>query len=204
MDSSKQHWDHIFTDTTDKHLGWHETDLSPSLSIIESINLSNKTVFAAGIGTSTLAPYLAEYSESVIFNDISQAALQQLEGNLDFRTNVSFMQHDLAQAIDKLQSSSIDLWIDRACLHFLCHVHQQHQYANNVARLLKPGGHIALAQFSTSGASQCAGLEVQRYSLAMMDTLLGDKFQVIKHFEHIYINPHGQQRPYLYALFEKN
>jgi hypothetical protein len=48
-----------------------------------------------------------------------------------------------------------------------------------------------------------AGLTLHRYSIEELSERLGSSFTLISHFDHIYINPYGDPRPYIYALFKR-
>ena len=68
---------------------------------------------------------------------------------------------------------------------------------------MKKGGHVLFAEFSKEGAPKCAGLELHRYSVDELTERLGSSFQLVNHFEHLYLNPTGETRPYVYCLYQK-
>ncbi len=98
----------------------------------------------------------------------------------------------------------IDIWVDRAVLHFLTEGDDIQGYFNNVLSKVKVGGHALFAEYPPHGAAQCAGLELQRYSVEELSERLGSGFSLIEHFDHTYISPAGDPRPYVYALFARN
>ena len=59
------------------------------------------------------------------------------------------------------------------------------------------------AEFPPHGAPKCAGLELHRYSVEELTQRLGPGFALVDHFDHTYINPAGDPRPYIYALFKR-
>lgn len=77
-------------------------------------------------------------------------------------------------------------------------------YFSNLHSAIRPGGYVLLAEFSTTGARKCAGLELHRYSVEEMTDRMGAQFELVKHEEYTYINPLGDPRPYIYALFRNN
>jgi hypothetical protein len=97
----------------------------------------------------------------------------------------------------------IDIWIDRAVLHFLIDEDSIQGYFANVKANVKKGGYAIFAEFSQTGAKQCAGLSVQQYSIEALSRRLGTSFKLLSHFDYTYINPRGEERPYLYALFQR-
>ena len=69
---------------------------------------------------------------------------------------------------------------------------------------IRPGGYALLAEFSTTGARQCAGLELHRYSVEEMTERMGPEFALIADEEYLYTSPSGDPRPYVYALYQKS
>ncbi|MCJ8295831.1 MAG: hypothetical protein MJK15_15620, partial [Colwellia sp.] len=124
-------------------------------------------------------------------------------------TQCQYLHHDLGQIFDESfdkisdNSFSVDVWIDRAVLHFLLTEEQINNYFDNLKSTVKCGGYVLLAEFSNTGATHCAGLAVHQYSVDEMQTRLGDKFELIDHKEYIFVNPLQQKRPYIYALFQR-
>jgi len=114
----------------------------------------------------------------------------------------TWLHHDIGTALPTTLPK-IDLWIDRAVLHFLLEPSKIEQYFLNLNANVKVGGHALLAEFSTTGTMQCAGLKVHRYSLEEMVEKMGTNFELVKSEEYTYINPVGDSRHYVYALFEK-
>ena len=113
------------------------------------------------------------------------------------------MCQDIASEID-INMPMVDIWIDRAVLHFLTDDKDIKGYFKNLKSKLKDGGYVLFAEFSKVGATSCAGLLVKQYSLEEFKYELGLSFELISSFEHLYINPNGDKRPYIYALYKKN
>lgn len=97
----------------------------------------------------------------------------------------------------------IKIWIDRAVLHFLTNKDDIAGYFKNIEITLKSGAYAMFAEFSKNGAPKCAGLPVHGYSLQELSERLGSSFKFKTSFDYTYINPYGDPRPYIYALFEK-
>lgn len=60
-----------------------------------------------------------------------------------------------------------------------------------------------MAQFRVGGVTSCASLAINQYSLNKFSEKLGDKFKFIKSEEFDFINPNGDKKEYIYALFQK-
>jgi len=199
-----KHWDDIFSTTQENRLGWYEKDLSKTMHFLETIPyLDNRTFFLAGAGTTLLLDELLSYEGEIIVNDISSKALDALKARVGTeKENIHYLCQDISLNIET-SLPEVDVWIDRAVLHFLTQENQKQTYLNNLKKVLNVGAYLLLAEFSKTGAKQCAGLPVCQYDLASFETLLGDAFQLQKSCEHIYINPNGDERPYIYALYKR-
>ena len=200
----QHHWDQIYNNTEEHRLGWYEADPAPTLDLLTQVpKWEQAQVLVTGAGTSILVDQLAEAGCRLVLNDLSAAALERLRKRLGNKAGqVTWNGQDLSDPLDA-SVPIVDLWIDRAVLHFLTDEAAIRTYFDNVRATLRPGGHVLLAEFPPHGAPTCAGLELHRYSLEEMSQRLGDGFVLIDHFDHLYTNPAGQPRPYLYALFRR-
>lgn len=202
MTSRAAHWNTIFSNKKDTELGWHENSAAQTLKFLDLLPQQEAmTVFLPGAGTSLLVDALYKKGYKLILNDISDVALSKLRQRIGENEQVMLLHHDIAQPLPDAIASAVDLWIDRAVLHFLCSEREIQGYFANLRSALRRGGHVLLAEFSTTGAQKCAGLELHRYSIEEMSLRLGNDFELIAAEEHIYVNPSGQPRPYIYGLF---
>lgn len=139
----------------------------------------------------------------LVLNDISVQALDRLRDRIGDRNGLTWLRHDISEPLPS-GIEPVDLWIDRAVLHFILDEPAIAGYFANVQALTRPGGFVLLAEFSTDGARRCAGLDVHRYCLDEMARRIGDEFALVDHTNYTYINPAGQPRPYIYALFRRH
>lgn len=204
MTSAREHWNRIFSTTAEDRLGWHERDQEQTLKLLQSVPATQSmTAFLAGAGTSRLADALLDLGWHVIASDVSDAALGLLSARLAARGEaVRTLCHDISTPLPP-DLPRVDAWIDRAVLHFLQEEAAILGYFENLRSLLRPGGHALFAEFSSSGATKCAGLPVHRYDLAELASRLGSDFNLIEQQEYTFINPNGDPRPYIYALFRR-
>lgn len=199
-------WNQTFSSKKDAELGWYESDLSPSLSLLNDMDLKGKTVFVAGAGTSQLVDELYDRGARLHLNDISAVALDQLKTRLGVASaGMRFEVCDLGQKQNGVDTpNAFDLWIDRAVLHFLTDDVQVQNYFDRVRASLASGSYLLLAQFAPGGALRCNGLPVRHWSRDQLQSVLGADFKWIQGFDHTFINPKGEPRPYTYALFQRN
>lgn len=202
-----KHWEEVYQTKEGEQLGWFEDFPETTLQLIEKCHLNpDATILNVGAGTSTLIDALLERGfTNIIANDLSKAALQKLElrilKNYDFRLNC--LVDDLTKPKALLQLQNIDLWIDRAVLHFFLLDEEQKAYFNVIKKVVSKKGYVLIAVFSLEGAEKCSGLPLQRYNAEMIQDHLGSEFKLVEAFDHIYINPSGSERPYIYTLFQR-
>ncbi len=203
MTASNEHWNAIFSASADPDLGWYEKDVSQTLKFLNYIPQSEPTTtFIPGAGTSILVDELLARGHKLILNDISGKALDRLRDRIGkYNNRLTWLHHDISRPLPDDISQS-DIWIDRAVLHFLLEETDIQGYFTNLQSTIRPGGYVLLAEFSTIGAPKCAGLELHHYSIEEMTTRMGSAFELIKHEDYTYINPFGDPRPYIYALYK--
>jgi 2-polyprenyl-3-methyl-5-hydroxy-6-metoxy-1,4-benzoquinol methylase len=203
MNETTGHWNRIFSTAMDEKLGWWEKDSAQTLKFIDLLDLAGQpTVFLAGAGTSLLVEDLLARGCRLVVNDISKEALARLQTRIGSAGTMRWLCHDLTRPLPA-DVGRFDLWIDRAVLHFILEEKSIAGYFTNLRNGLRPGGYTLLAEFSLQAVAKCAGLDLHRYSLTEMIERLGDSFELIEHEDYNYINPTGDSRSYIYALFKK-
>lgn len=205
MTTLNKHWDAIFSSKTDPELGWYESDTSQTFKFINLIpQTETNTMFLPGAGTSVLVDELLSRGHQLFLNDISEEALDRLKKRIGLnRDRLTWLHHDISKPLPS-GIYTADIWIDRAVLHFLLEEADIQRYFANLHSTIHAGGYALLAEFSTTGAPKCAGLELHRYSVEEMTERMGAEFELVKHEDYTFINPFGDPRPYIYALYKKN
>lgn len=197
------HWNSCFENAENKNstLGWQENNQNQTNKFIKQIPITQNTqVFIAGAGTSELVDELAERVGHLVLNDISDVALSSLTQRLNFINYQTFL-HDLGTEFTL--ETPVDLWVDRAVLHFLLSEQEITQYFNNVRKNIVLDGYVLLAEFASGGATRCAGLNVHRYSIEELVERLGKDFALVSSEYFTFKNPFGDERPYVYTLFKR-
>ena len=204
MNSKSKHWDGVFLNHSDSKLGWYEKEASQTFKLLDLIpNYKNSTFFLPGAGTSVLIDALLSIGAKLVLNDISNVALDRVKLRLDeIQKDIIWLHQDIAAPIADL-IEKVDIWIDRAVLHFLTDKDDICGYFENVKSALKIGGYIIFAEFTHSGTKKCAGLPIHQYSLDDLSNNLGPAFTLKSHFDFTYHTPCGSTRPYIYALYKR-
>jgi hypothetical protein len=137
--------------------------------------------------------------------DISEAALERLKERLGEEKSllVKWIVDDLTQPEHIDQLKDIALWHDRAVLHFLVKESWQQTYFATLKKIVQKGGFVIIAAFAIGGAKKCSGLDVVNYDRNMLSGKLGDDFELIEAFDHIYHMPSGKTRLFVYTLFQR-
>ncbi len=186
-------------------MGWYEKSATQTFELLQQIpEWEKSTIFLPGAGTSILIDELAEKGARLVLNDSSSEALERARDKMGDKADQNvWLCQDISQPILSLKTE-IDIWIDRAVLHFLTEDSDIDSYFNNLNSLLKPGRYAVFAEYSEKGAEMCAGLKLHRYSLQELTERLGPAFTLISSFDYTYTMPNGNPRPYVYALFKKD
>jgi SAM-dependent methyltransferase len=201
----KKHWNDAYLNNKTENLGWFEEKSEQTVALINDTELpKNASILNVGAGASLLIDNLLEAGFSnIIANDLSSASLKSLKSRINANDKVHFIVDDLLNPSKLNKLKNIDLWNDRAVLHFFLQQEQITAYFNLLKKVLKPKGFVIISVFAKDGAEKCCGLSIKRYDVKMLENELGVNFELIKSFNYTFINPFGGERPYIYALFQR-
>jgi len=202
-----QYWDTVYNTLDFSLLGWYEEIPQPSLDLISKTELDlNARILNIGAGATTLVDHLLEKGHSeIICTDISEVALDVLKNRIGEKSSqVTWSIDDMTHPNALAEIGQVDIWHDRAVVHFFTKEEDQSTYFNKLNEKVKPGGYAILATFNLQGASKCSGLPVHRYNQRMLSNKIGKDFELIESFNYTYTMPSGDTREYVYTLFRKN
>lgn len=206
MDNNlKQHWDSKYQNTEQKSLGWYEEKPQPSLNLIkEFCPLKDSCILDVGSGSSTLIDHLVQEGYShIIATDISKEALVITQKRLPDTSSVRFIVDDLTHPTQLTGLKEISIWHDRAVLHFFTEEKDQKSYVRLLKNILNPGGFALISTFAMGGLTKCSGLDIRQYDEKSMSQLLGDGFKLIRSMPYTYQTTWGQERPFIYTIFQR-
>ena len=203
--NDKNHWETVYSKYDHTELGWFEENPQPSLDLIALCNLNSDAVLLnVGAGATTLVDKLIDLNyTNIVATDISEKALGVLKDRISSHENVKTIADDLTNPTILKEIEQVDLWHDRAVLHFFIEEKDQDTYFELLKSKVKTNGHVILAMFNFDGATKCSGLPIKQYDTKIFSEKLGGGFKLKKEFNHTYIMPSGDSREYIYTLYEK-
>lgn len=202
----KLHWNKAYENSITEKLGWYEDYPGPSLQLIKKCHFDkDATLLNVGVGESTLIDELLKSGyTNIIGSDISSTAVEKIRRKIGpTGKNVKWILDDLTKSTKLIDLSPVDLWHDRAVLHFFTDTRDQDTYFRLLNKLVKTNGFVIIAVFNLNGAIKCSGLEVFRYDKEMLTERLGNDFQCVDSFDYTYYMPKGEPRQYVYTLFKR-
>ncbi len=202
----KEHWNKVYSSRADEKLGWYEEFPQKSICLVDKCNLPpHAVILNVGAGTTTLVKFLLLMGyTNIIATDLSDGSLTKLKTSLgSYKDKITWIVDDLTKPVLLKNIPTVDLWIDRAVLHFFTESRDQDTYFELLKSKVKKGGFVLFAEFNLNGATKCSGLPIHRYSEEMLAEKLGDEFTLADSFDYLFFMPSGAERPYVYTLFRK-
>jgi 2-polyprenyl-3-methyl-5-hydroxy-6-metoxy-1,4-benzoquinol methylase len=198
---SKNHWEHVYQTKAPDAVSWYSPHLETSLRLIERVAPSlDAAIIDVGGGESTLVDDLAArgYAHLSVL-DISQAAIDATKQRLgQCAAKIEWVVSDITAA--SLPVRRYDVWHDRAVFHFLTDPAQRRAYVAQVARAMKPGGHVIVATFGPEGPVKCSGLDTVRYDADALHGEFGRDFRLIESAMEWHQTPFEVTQQFLYCL----
>jgi 2-polyprenyl-3-methyl-5-hydroxy-6-metoxy-1,4-benzoquinol methylase len=195
------HWNNIYREKAPDAVSWYRPHLETSLALIENAAPArDASIIDVGGGESTLVDdLLARGYQGVTVLDVSQTAIDFTKKRLGAAAErVHWLAADIANC--ELPKHAYDVWHDRAVFHFLTAPDQRAAYVRQVARAVKPGGHVLVSTFGPEGPTKCSGLEIVRYNAQSLHAEFGARFQLVESFKELHNTPFGTTQQFLYCL----
>jgi 2-polyprenyl-3-methyl-5-hydroxy-6-metoxy-1,4-benzoquinol methylase len=199
--SVETHWEKIYREKAPEALSWYRPHLDISLSLLEkAAPLRTLSIIDVGGGESTLVDdLLARGYENVSVLDVSQTAIEVTKKRLGIASDlVHWITADVADF--EFALNTYDVWHDRAVFHFLTATTKRRAYVRQVARSVKPGGHVLVGTFGPEGPKKCSGLDVVRYDANALHAEFGARFRLLETAKELHNTPFGTTQQFLYCL----
>jgi 2-polyprenyl-3-methyl-5-hydroxy-6-metoxy-1,4-benzoquinol methylase len=197
---TKTHWDKVYTTKAPEAVSWYRTHLETSLTLIERAACARSAaIIDVGGGEATLVDdLLSRGYRNLTILDVSQTAIDVTKKRLGSAAEqVRWLVADIAEI--ELQPLAYDLWHDRAVFHFLTTPKRRCAYVQQVARAVKPGGHVIVSTFGPEGPVKCSGLEVMRYDADSLHGEFGARFRLVESAKELHRTPFGTTQQFLYC-----
>lgn len=195
------HWENVYRTKAPDQVSWFRPHLETSLDLIERCAAGNSgaSIIDVGGGASTLVDDLTGRGyTNVTVLDISQTALDIARNRLGSASDlVRWIAADVTEAA--LPVRSFDVWHDRAVFHFLTRQEDRVAYVRNVARSVRPGGHLIVGAFGPEGPLKCSGLDVVRYDADSLHDEFGPDFRLVESRKEIHETPFGTTQQFVYC-----
>jgi len=197
---TKTHWDKVYATKAPDAVSWYRPHLETSLALIERAAGSyTAAIIDVGGGESTLVDdLLVRGYRKITVLDVSQTAIDVTKKRLGEAARlVNWIAGDVNEV--RFDVDVYDVWHDRAVFHFLTNPAHRSSYVRQVARAVRPGGHVIVSTFGPEGPTKCSGLEVMRYDA---DSLLGefcDRFRLVQSSKELHQTPFGTTQQFLYC-----
>jgi 2-polyprenyl-3-methyl-5-hydroxy-6-metoxy-1,4-benzoquinol methylase len=195
------HWEKIYREKAPDAVSWYRPHLETSLALIEKAAPERGgSIIDVGGGESTLVDdLLAHGYQNITVLDVSRIAIDVTKKRLGSASEgVQWIAADIVNG--ELATNAYDVWHDRAVFHFLTTMDQRVAYIRQVARSVKPGGHVLVSTFGPEGPTKCSGLEVVRYDAESLHAEFGVRFRMLDSIKELHHTPFGTTQQFLYCL----
>lgn len=183
---SSAEWDQVYASESPERLPWYTDRVDDDL-LASFDRLAPRHAFVLDIGTGlgTMAAAAAERGHRVVAIDLSGRALEDARRRAP-ELSVLWLQDDITSSHLR---SPFDIAVDRGCLHLLT-PEGAARYAENLAALLAPGGHLLLKTHATEEGDRHGTTPHTAETLAR---LFGSAFEIVE--EHASTFPGPAQAP---------
>jgi SAM-dependent methyltransferase len=196
----KQHWERVYKNKKPTEVSWYRPHLEVSLRLIEGAAPSKDAhIIDVGAGESTLVDDLLTRGYRNLYAlDVSETALNVAKARLGAdAARIHWLCGNILTF--PFRPEQFDVWHDRAVFHFLTEAKDRAAYVRQVARAVKPGGHVIVATFGPEGPDQCSGLDVMRYDPEALHDEFGAAFRLVKHHTELHRTPKGATQQFTYC-----
>jgi SAM-dependent methyltransferase len=205
MNSDKTiHWQSVYQSKAPSDVSWFKPHLEVSLALLRQAGLNaNSRVIDIGAGASTLVDDLLDLGvQHIAALDLSMTSLDLAKQRLGSRAaQVEWIVGDATQY--RFAADSIDLWHDRAALHFLVNPSEAAAYVMSATHTIAVGGYAVIGGFASNGPEKCSGLPVARREPEDIAKLFGPAFTFVDSRHEVHGTPWGAPQSFAYALLRK-
>lgn len=195
----KDHWEGVYGGKATTDVSWYQEVPERSLALLGNAGVSQRAaIIDIGGGSSTFVDHLLEAGfTDITVVDLAGEALEKARRRLgDRAASVKWVVADITQFDPQRK---FDVWHDRAVLHFLIEPADRARYMATLKNTLEPGGHVIISTFGPDGPLKCSGLEIRRYTIELLQELLGPEFELQEHGFEDHQTPMSSTQQFLYS-----
>jgi len=199
----RKHWEKVWSKARPHEVTWYQESPEVSFGLIEATGIDRDArILDVGGGPSTLADGLLDRGfDNISVLDLSDSAIGHARARLGARSeNVSWATGDVTTFH---ADEPIDLWHDRAVLHFLTKKRDRELYVRTLSESLAPEGHVIIATFALDGPTRCSGLRVLQYGSREISALLGPDFQLLELLRETHLSPGKIEQRFTYFRLQR-
>lgn len=201
MNTSKQHWEMVFTTKSPQEVSWTQTYPSTSMELIQAFQLPKSiAIIDIGGGDSLLVDALMNegYTDITVL-DISEKALFRAQKRIGERSKkIKWIVCDINNFKPK---RNYDLWHDRAAFHFLIQKEEINNYTKTVNKFVSNA--LVVGAFSKDGPKKCSGLQITQYSCISMAENFEKLFKVEECRYEDHTTPFNTKQNFTFTRFKK-
>ena len=202
-DERRAHWQSVYAAKAPGDVSWFQERPDVSLALVEATGLpKDAAILDVGGGASTLVDHLLAAGHTALsILDISEAALSHARARLG--GDAGRVEWIAADVTRWRPAAPVDLWHDRAVLHFLTARRDQKAYFDTLRAALKPQGWAIIAGFAPGGPPTCSGLPIVQHDAGSLARLFGDGFRLVEARDELHRTPWGAEQAFRYHLFHR-
>ncbi len=203
MNTSKEHWEKIYSTKQPNEVSWTQDVPVTSLQFIHEFDVPKSAhIIDIGGGDSKLVDFLLDEGyENISVLDISEASLEKAKQRLgDRASKVNWIASD----INEFQPNThYDVWHDRAAFHFLTTDTEISSYLSKARAAVNENGFVTIGTFSENGPKKCSGLDIKQYSESTLTSELYNGFEKLKCITEDHTTPFNTTQNFLFCSFKR-
>lgn len=200
----QNHWERIWSASKPHEVSWYQQLSAVSLRLIEAAGIGfEDSILDVGGGASNLVDSLLDRGfRKISVLDLSESAFVHSRDRLGSRSNqVTWRVADVTTFRSK---EPIDLWHDRAVLHFLTEKRDRDLYLHSLTESLAPAGHVIIAAFALDGPRKCSGLKVVRYGPREIADLFGEGFRLEETVDETHVTRGDAEQKFIFFRLRRH
>lgn len=201
-DSSKKHWETIYSEKSPLEVSWYQSRPTHSLKIIQELSNTQSSIIDVGGGASVLVDHLLKlgYTNLTVL-DISRHALAHAQQRLgDQAGKVQWLEENITQF---RAPQCYDIWHDRAVFHFLTDPESRALYIESLKIGTKLGSYAMIATFAKDGPTKCSGLDIVQYDAESIQKEFAENFTLLDTQAETHLTPGGKEQKFLYFVLRR-